>query len=294
MSRSAIAGIIAALLALWIGSMSMFTVSETQLAILLRLGKIVRADYKPGLHFMVPFVNSVRKFDKRILTLDASPEQVLTGEKKNVMVDYYVKWRIQNVEAYYLAYGGLEKRARDRLSDIIKDGLQSEFDKRTIRQVVSDDRAEIMHSLAARANSEMGKFGIQIVDVRIKQIELPPGVRRSVFERMRTERDRIAKEHRAKGRRAAKIIEAQANRKRTEMLAEARRKAEAIKGAGDALATEVYAKAYGQDPEFYEFYRSLMAYRDAFDNKHDVLVLQPDSEFFKYFNSTTPAAGKGK
>jgi membrane protease subunit HflC len=295
MSRSAIAGIIALLVALWVGSMSMFTVSETQLAILLRLGKIVRADYKPGLHFMVPFVNSVRKFDKRILTLDANPEQVLTGEKKNVMVDYYVKWRIQNVEAYYLAYGGLEKRARDRLSDIIKDGLQSEFDKRTIRQVVSDDRAEIMHSLAARANTEMGKFGIRIVDVRIKQIELPPGVRRSVFERMRTERDRIAKEHRAKGRRAAKIIEAQANRKRTEMLAEAHRKAEEIKGAGDALATEVYAKAYGQDPEFYEFYRSLMAYRDAFDNKHDVLVLQPDSEFFKYFNSTTPAAaGKGK
>ncbi len=286
MSTARLTGIVVALLVALLGYMSMFVVTEQQKAILLRLGKIVHADYKPGLHFMWPLVNNVVKFDKRILTVDAPPEQILTGEKKSVMVDYFVKWRIKNVEAYYLAYGGLENKAADRLSDIIRDGLQAEFNERTIRQVVSDDRAEIMHSLAQRANEAMNKFGVEVVDVRIKQIELPPGVRDAVYQRMRTERNRIATEHRAKGRKEATIIEAQAKRQRTEILADAKRKADVIKGEGDALATEISAKAYGQDPEFYAFYRSLEAYREAFRSKSDILVLEPDSEFFKYFNST--------
>lgn len=279
-------GVLLLSLALLIGWMSVFIVDERQNAILFRLGKIVRADYKPGIHWMVPLINNVRKFDKRILTLDTRPEQILTGEKKNVLVDYFVKWRIRDVEAYYLAYGGIEQRASARMSEIVNDGLQSEFDKRTIRQVVTDDRVIIMESLTKRANDEMGQFGIEVVDVRIKQIELPPGVREFVFKRMRTERDRIAKDHRAKGERESLIIRARADRKRIELFAEAKRKAEEIRGAGDAIATETYANAYGKDAEFYEFYRSLLAYKNTFNSKDDVLVLEPDSEFFKYFGGS--------
>ncbi len=288
MNKSTFVSAIVLVLVAWVVSMSLFTVGQTQYAILLRLGEFVRSDYQPGLHFKWPLINNVIKFDKRILTLDASPEEILTGEKKTVLVDYYVKWRIKSVEAYYLAYGSLESRARSRLSEVIKNGLQAEFNQRTIRQVVTEDRTEIMKRLAARANQRLGKFGIEIIDVRIKQIELPAGVRDAVFKRMRAGRDRIAKDHRGKGRKEATIIEAQAKRKRTEMLAAARRNADEIKGEGDARATEIYAKAYGQDPEFYAFYRSMMAYRDAFDSKQDVLVLEPDSEFFQYFNSMNP------
>lgn len=266
--------------------MSVFVISERELAIKFRLGEIVRSDFEPGMHFQIPLVNNVRKFDKRILTLDSNPEQILTGEKKNVLVDYFVKWRIGDVESFYRSFGGREADAASRMAQTIKDGLQAELGNRTIREVVSGERKEIMQNVTASADSKLSQFGIEIVDVRIKQIELPPNVRSSVFERMSAERERIAKEHRARGEKESRIIRARADRERTELLATARRKAEEIRGAGDAEATEIYANAYGLDPEFYEFYRSLQAYRNSFSSKDDVLVLEPDSEFFNYFGGT--------
>ena len=273
------------LLVIVVGWMSVFTVDERERAILFHLGQIVRSDFEPGLHFMIPVYHNVRKFDRRILTLDAKPEQILTGEKKNVLVDYFAKWRITDVEAFYRSFGGREIDAASRMAQIIKDGLQSELGDRTIRAVVSGERKEIMEGVAQRANDKMRDFGIQIVDFRIKQIELPSNVAGAVFERMRAERELIAKEHRALGEKAARIIRARADRARTEILAEARRKSDEIRGAGEAQATEIYAKAYDRDREFYDFYRSLQAYRTAFRSSDDLLVLEPDSEFFRYFGS---------
>lgn len=275
-------------LAVLVGLTSFFIVDERQLAIRFQLGEIIDSDYAPGLHWMKPlFVNNVRKFDRRILTLDTRPERFLTGEKKNVSVDFFIKWRIRDAALYYTSFAGDERQAGLRLLQIIKNGLQLEFDKRTIKQVVSDDRAQMMEDLTRGSNSEVNQFGIEIVDVRIKQIELPDDVQNSVFQRMRAERERIAKEHRAEGQKVAKGIQAVAERDRTIILAEARRDAEKTRGEGDARATEIFGKAYGKDPEFYEFYRSMNAYREALSSKQDVLVLQPDSEFFKFFNSST-------
>jgi len=268
---------------------SFFIVDEKQVAIKFQLGKIIDSEYEPGLHWMKPlFFNNVRKFDKRILTLDTRPERFLTGEKKNVSVDFFVKWRIQEPATYYTAFGGDERQATLRLLQIIKNGLQLEFENRTITQVVSGERSEMMDNLTVNGNQQVKQFGIQIIDVRIKQIELPEDVRDAVFQRMRAERARVAAEHRAQSENA-KGIRAVAERERTVILAEAQRDADTMRGEGDALATEIYAKAYGQDEEFYAFYRSMNAYRGALGSKQDVLVLQPDSEFFKYFNSN---AGK--
>jgi membrane protease subunit HflC len=275
-------------LALLIGLSMLFTVDERQLAIKFRLGEIVASDYEPGLHFKAPWpINNIRKFDKRVLTLDTRPERFLTGEKKNVTVDFFVKWRISDPATFYTTFMGDERQANMRLLQIIKNGLQLEFDQRTIRQVVADDRAEMMDSLTRTGNEQVKGFGIQIVDVRIKQIELPQDVRSSVFERMRAERERIAAEHRAQGQEAAKGIRAVADRERTVLLAEARRDAEVTRGEGDARATEIYGKAYSRNQEFYDFYRSMNAYRGALANQNDVLVLEPDSEFFKYFGTDT-------
>jgi membrane protease subunit HflC len=214
-------------LALLVGLSMLFTVDERQLAIKFRLGEIVASDYEPGLHFKAPWpINNIRKFDKRVLTLDTRPERFLTGEKKNVTVDFFVKWRISNPATFYTTFMGDERQANMRLLQIIKNGLQLEFDQRTIRQVVADDRAEMMDSLTRTGNEQVVDFGIQIVDVRIKQIELPQDVRSSVFERMRAERERIAAEHRAQGQEAAKGIRAVADRERTVLLAEAERDAE--------------------------------------------------------------------
>ena len=271
--------------ALLVALSSLFIVDERQLAIKFQLGEIVDSDYEPGLHVKAPWpINNVRKFDKRILTLDTRPERFLTGEKKNVSVDFFVKWRIKHPATYYTSFMGDERQAGLRLLQIVNNGLQLEFDKRTIKQVVSDDRSVMMKDLTAKANSEVEPFGIEIVDVRIKQIELPEEVRNSVYERMRAERERIAKEHRAQGQEAAKGIQAVADRERTVILAEAKRDAEISRGEGDALATEIYADAYGENQEFYAFYRSMTAYREALANQNDVLVLEPDSEFFKYFS----------
>ena len=270
---------------LLVGLSSLFIVNERQLAIKFQLGEIVKSDYAPGLHIKAPWpINNVRKFEKRILTLDTRPERFLTGEKKNVSVDFFVKWRIKHPAKYYTSFMGDERQAGLRLLQIVNNGLQLEFDKRTIKQVVSDDRSVMMTDLTTKANDQVKPFGIEIVDVRIKQIELPEEVRNSVYERMRAERERIAKEHRATGQQTAKGIQAVADRQRTVLLAEAQRDAEIARGEGDALATEIYANAYGENQEFYAFYRSMNAYRTALANPNDVLVLEPNSEFFKYFN----------
>jgi len=271
---------------LLVGITSFFIVDQRQVAIKFQLGRIIESEYEPGLHFMKPlFINNVRKFDKRLLTLDTRPERFLTGEKKNVSVDFFVKWRIKDPATYYTAFAGDERQAALRLLQIIKNGLNNEFENRTIRQVVSGERAEMMDNLTINGNEEVKQFGIEIVDVRIKQIELPEEVRSAVFQRMRAERARVAAEHRAEGEETAKGIRAVAERERTVILAEAQRDAETIRGEGDAHATEIYAQAYGKDEEFYGFYRSMNAYRDALNSRQDILVLQPDSEFFKYFNS---------
>jgi membrane protease subunit HflC len=281
---------IAVAIALLIAWTSFFVIDERQLAIKFQLGEIIGSEYQPGLHFMKPlFINNVRKFDKRLLTLDTRPERFLTGEKKNVLVDFFVKWRIKDPATYFTAFGGDERQAAMRLLQIINNSLQLEFDHRTIVQLVSSERSELMDNLTTKGNDEVAQFGVEIVDVRIKQIELPEDVRNSVFARMRAERERVAREHRAQGEETAKGIRAVAERERTVILAEAQRDAETARGEGDARATDIYAKAYGQDPGFFEFYRSMNAYREALDGKQNLMVLQPDSEFFKFFNSN---AGK--
>jgi len=275
------------------GLSCIFVVDERQAAIRFQLGEIVRSDYPPGLHFKAPWpFNNVRKFDKRLLTLDTRPERFLTSEKKNVSVNFFVKWRIADPATYYTSFMGDERQAGLRLLQIIKNGLQLEFDQRTIRQVVSGERSQMMTNLTEGGNQEVSQFGIEIVDVRIKQIELPEDVANSVYQRMRAERERIAKEHRAQGEEAAKGIRAVAERERTVMLAEAERDAEKIRGEGDAKATDIYGQAYGKNEEFYDFYRTMNAYRTALSSQQDVLVLEPDSEFFKYFGSVTGNIGK--
>ncbi|MEN8106394.1 MAG: protease modulator HflC [Pseudomonadota bacterium] len=265
---------------------SFFIVDQRQHAIRLQLGKIIQSEYEPGLHWMKPlFINNVHKFDKRILTLDTRPERFLTGEKKNVSVDFFVKWRIADPATYYTSFAGDERQASLRLLQIIKDGLNTQFESRTIEQVVSGDRVAMMENLTVHGNEQVTQFGLEIIDVRIKQIELPAEVRNSVFDRMRAERERVAREHRARGEETAKGIRAVAERERTVLLAEAQRDAQTLRGEGDARATGTYADAYGRDEEFYAFYRSMNAYRAALSSKSDMLVLQPDSEFFRFFNS---------
>jgi membrane protease subunit HflC len=271
----------------WLGSMSFFVVDQRELAIKFRLGEFDRADYTPGIYFKIPFINNVRKFDGRILTLDAQPERYLTFEKKNVIVDSFIKWRIADVSNYYKTMGGDERRAEQRLAQVIKNGLRDEFGKRTIQEAISGERAEIMKVITAQIEEQAKQFGIEVVDVRIKRIELPPEVSGSVYQRMEAERSRVAKELRSQGAEAAERIRADADRQRTVILAEAYRDAERLRGEGDAKASDIYAKAYSKDPKFYEFYRSLSAYKNVFSNQGDVLVLDPNSEFFKYFKDAS-------
>ncbi|MBE9549929.1 MAG: protease modulator HflC [Proteobacteria bacterium] len=267
----------------------LFTVKETETAIKFQLGRITQSGYEPGLHFKTPFINNVRKFDKRILTLDMPPEQMNTSEQKYVDVDYFVKWRIIDVEKYYLATKGNESVARSRLAQSLRDELRAAFSSRTLQQVVSEERAEIMEHLTITAGDKMEDLGMQIIDVRIKQIELMDSVVHSVFERMETQRKEVANKHRSQGREQEEIIRSEADRNRKVLLAEAQRDADKVRGEGDAKSAEIYASAYNRDQEFYAFYRSLAAYEKSFSGNGDTMVLSPDSDYFEYFK-----APKGK
>lgn len=265
-------------------SSALYTVNETQTAIKLRLGEIVTVEDTPGLKFKMPFVNNVVKFDNRIQTLDAPAERFLTGEKKNVIVDSYVKWRIVDAKQFYISTGGNIARTNNRLAQIIKTGLKSEFSKRTIADVVSGERSEIMSNILQLANKDIGEFGIKIIDVRIKRIDLSQEVSNSVYRRMQAERQRVAKDFRSKGAEEAEIIRAAADKERTIILANAYRDSEIIRGEGDAVSANNYAQAYNQNTDFYSFYRSLESYKKSFNQQNDIMVLNPNTEFFRHFN----------
>ena len=273
-----------ALLLVALAGFSLFTVAEWEKAIMFRLGEIREADFRPGLHVKIPFINNVRKFDGRLLTQDVEPERFLTVEKKNVIVDSFVMWRIADVKRYYKAVAGDERNARLRIEQVIKDGMRGEFSERTINEVVSGERDVIMEELTKAANRQAQQIGIEIADVRIKRIDLPAEVSNSVYRRMQAERSRVAKEFRSRGFEESEKIRANADRQRQVLIAEAYREAEQIRGEGDAKAAEIYANAYGKNQEFYAFTRSLKAYQESFQGGSDVLLLEPDSEFFDYFN----------
>jgi len=266
-------------------SSSLYTVNETQVAIKLRLGEIVSVENKPGLKFKTPFVNNVVSFDKRIQTLDSAAESFLTVEKKNVVVDSYVKWRIVDTEKFYISTGGAMASANLRLAQNNQDALRTEFSKRTIIEVVSDEREAIMATVKTKLKTiAEDEFGIEVIDVRIKRIELAQEVRNSVYSRMETERKSIANKFRSEGAEEAEKIQAFADKERTIILANAYRDSEKIRGEGDAISASNYAEAYSQDVDFYSFYRSLESYKKSFSDQGDILVLNPDSEFFRYFN----------
>lgn len=263
-----------------------YTVDETERAILFKFGEIKQADIKPGLHWKIPVINDVRFFDSRILTLDVKPDLFPTSEKKYVYVDFFVKWRIDNVRDYFVATGGLEERANNRLSQITKDELRDEFAQRTIKEAVSGERSDIMSSLVLKANELSKQLGIQIVDLRVSRIDYTEDISDSVYERMRAERDRVAKDFRARGRESAERIKAASDRERQVTLANAYKQSEQLRGEGDATAADIYAKAYGKNQEFYSLTKSLNAYKQTFRGKNDILILEPDSQFFRYFNQS--------
>lgn len=268
---------------------SLYVVSETQRAVLLRFGEIVRFDVPPGLHFKLPIVNTVRKFDARILTLDADPQRYLTSEKKALIVDSFVKWRIKDVAKFFTTTGGDEERLKRLLAQRVDTGLRNEFGVRTVKEVVSGERDELMTKLASSLDSiSQAELGVEVIDLRVKKIDLPSQVSDSVYNRMRTERERLARELRAQGNEVAAVIRARADKSKTVILADAYREAEETKGDGDAIATATYASAYSKDPEFYDFTRSLKAYQATFQNKSDILLIDPDSDFFKYLDKSKP------
>lgn len=268
--------------------MSAFIVHEKELAIKFKLGEIIKSDFTPGLYFQIPILNNVRKFDSRILTLDTPSERFLTSEKKNVIVNSFVKWRISDPKLYYTATGGDERQAIARMSSIVNDELKSQIGAKTMREVISGERAMIMQVVTDNAGVKIKDLGIDLIDVRIKKVELPENVSINVYRRMATERLTVAKEFRSRGEEKAKQIRANADRQREEILAEAYRKSEEIRGQGDASASKIYADSYNQDKDFYSFTRSLRAYENAFGNNQDLIVLSPESDFFKFFKDSKP------
>jgi membrane protease subunit HflC len=269
----------------FIGMMSLFTVHETDKAIEFNLGEIVKYDFTPGLYFKLPWHN-IKKFDARIQTMDSQPERFLTAEKKNVIVDSYVKWRIGDVKTFYTVVGGDIAQANLRLDQIIKDAFRSEFSKREIKQLVSTDRKAIREILIKNSAKISADLGLEIIDIQVKRIDLPPEVSNSVFLRMEAERARVAREFRSQGAEAAERIRADADRQRVVTLANAFRDAEKLRGEGDAKSAEIYATAYGADVEFFSFYRSMNAYKTIFSNPNDMIVVEPSSDFFKYFKKS--------
>ncbi len=278
--------ILAALLFFFLTSI-FFVVHETEKAIKLRLGNVVRSDYEPGLHLKWPIIENVKKFDSRILTLDLAPEPMLTSEAKNVIVDSFVKWRIDDTEQFLVSMRGEERQVNFRLTEFVRNGVKDAFGNRTVQEVVSSQRTELMAEIGESVNSKTSELGFKVVDVRIKKVELPDDVRESVYQRMEKERSTIAREIRSEGEELARKIRAEADRLRAETIAEAYSSSEQNRGVGDANSTRVYAEAYAENPEFYRLYRSLNAYREAFSGPGDVLLLQPDSEFFQYFNGSS-------
>jgi len=275
------------LIAVIIISQSIFVVSEIERAVKLRFGEIVQFDLEPGLHFKWPIVNSVRYFDSRILTLDAQPQRYLTSEKKALMVDSFIKWRIKDVAKYFTTTGGDEERAKRLLSQRVDTGLRNEFGTRTVKEVVSGERDQLMNSLTSMLDGiAQEELGVEVIDLRVKRIDLPLEVSESVYNRMRTERERLARELRAQGNEVAEKIRATADKDKTIILADAYREAEETRGNGDAKATATYAEAYSKDPEFYDFTRSLKAYQATFQSKGDILLIDPDSDFFKYLDNS--------
>lgn len=267
-------------------SLSVFTVNERELAIKLQLGQVVQSDYEPGLRWKIPLVQNVHKFPKRILTIQDRPERVFTAEKKALQVDFFVKWRIVKPVQFYTSTGGSLQLADGRLSEIIKNAVVTEFGKRTVAEAISVERADLMRDMLVNAAGAAEDLGVELVDFRVKQVELMEDVRQAVYAQMSAERQRVATELRAEGRAVAERIEAEADRERTIILADARRDSEKLRGEGDARAAEIYADAYNQDPEFYAFYRSINAYRQSMGNSGDLLVLDPNNEFFRYLNQS--------
>lgn len=282
------------LVLLLIASMALFSVDQRQYAIVFQLGEIRSVVSEPGLYVKLPLIQNVKYFDKRVLTLDTpEPERFITSEKKNVLVDSFVKWRIVDVRQFYISVNGDEARAQTRLAQTVNAGLREEFGKRTVHEVVSGERDKIMEEMRDKADQDARKIGVQIVDVRVKRVDLPSEVSESVYRRMEAERKRVANELRSQGAAEAEKLRAEADKQREIVVAEAYREAQKIKGEGDAKASAVYAQAFGQSPEFYSFYRSLEAYRQSFKSKSDVLLVEPNSEFFRYLKgSGTGGASK--
>ncbi|MFP5409408.1 MAG: protease modulator HflC [Gammaproteobacteria bacterium] len=282
--------VIGLLIALVVLSMSMYTVDQRQNALVFQLGEVVSVKTKPGLYFKLPLVQNVRYFDTRILTLDSTdPERFITSEKKNVLVDSFIKWRVIDARQYYVSVGGDEGRAAIRLNQTVNDGLRAEFGRRTINEVVSGRRDEIMRTIQAKADQDARKIGIQVVDVRIKRVDLPETVSENVYRRMEAERKQVANELRSTGAAEAEKIKADADKQKDVIVAEAYRDAQRVKGDGDAKAAAIYAASFGKNAEFYAFYRSMQAYRESFKDKSDVMVLDPSADFFKYMKN--PRAG---
>ena len=269
---------------------SVFVVTQGHQAMVLRLGQIVKVDgqprvYEPGLHVKIPFINAVKSFDIRIQTVVEKSSQMLTQEQKYLLVDYYIKWRISNLAKYYTTTGGYTASANQLLSQKINDAMRAEFGKRTISDVISDQRLSIMQILKQSANQASQEFGIEVIDVRINAIDLPGDVTASVFTRMQSEREQVAAKRRSDGKALAEAIRADADAKVTVMIATAKEQAAQVRAKGQALAAQIYSDTYAKDPEFYSFYRSLQAYQNTFNSKRDVIVLGPESQFFDYFNS---------
>ncbi len=285
--------LIGLLIVLVVLSGSMFTVDQRQNAMVFQLGEVVSVKTKPGLYFKLPLVQNVRYFDTRILTLDsADPERFITSEKKNVLVDSFIKWRVIDARQFYVSVGGDETRAQIRLNQTVNDGLRAEFGKRTINEVVSGRREEIMSIIRAKADTDARKIGVQVVDVRIKRVDLPETVSENVYRRMEAERKQVANELRSTGAAEAEKIKADADKQKDVIVAEAYRDAQRVKGEGDAKASAIYAGAYGKNAEFYAFYRSMQAYRESFKSKSDVMVLDPSADFFKYMKNPRAAGGQ--
>ena len=275
-----------------VGSSAVYVVDEREKALVFQFGEIVRSTDEPGFHFKTPLINNVKYFDARVQTMDADPELYLTQAKKNLVVDSFVKWRITDAAAYYTTLGGLASNARNRLAQRVNDALRREFGNRSVQQVISGDRVEIMDFVRKTTDEEITSLGIEVLDVRLKRVDLDPDISERVYQRMEAERSRVAKDLRARGAEAAERITANADRQRAIILANAQQGAQEVKGQGDAEATGIYADAFNRDREFYRLYRSLNAYRTTFSSPDNLLVIKPDSEFFRYFKQASPEAAQ--